>query len=271
MIEFNDFLQKTGMDLRRVRLVRHQDNRARSGTSPYDLWIAADGRYELYQRIQRKERFKSADWIVSLVATPLNETIFTGIFKVEGIGVVPPGTADPVGGHDVSGLHFYDLRPTEFLREYAGRIVLDWGSGYRSWVQRPDRRNKAVIEVRRCAVDPPFPGFSSFSWPMQQLATVPSSWRQVLSAVSGVYLQVCQTTGKQYVGSAYGLGGFWQRWEAYVSNGHGGNAGMKAHPHRDYLVSVLELAASSSTQSEIIQMEERWKERLLTRKFGLNL
>ncbi len=38
----------------------------------------------------------------------------------------------------------------------------------------------------------------------------------------------------------------------------------------DYLVSVLEVAASSAGSEDIIVMETRWKDKLLSRKFGLN-
>lgn len=39
MISFNQLLRTAGIDLARARLVRHQDNRALAGRSPYDLWI----------------------------------------------------------------------------------------------------------------------------------------------------------------------------------------------------------------------------------------
>jgi len=270
MIGFNYLLQNAGIDLDRARLVRHQDNRAPAGRSPYGLWVAADGRFEMYQRIQGKERFKGADWIVSFVATPLDETLFTGIYHVDGVGTVPSGTLDPLGGHDVTGLFLYELEPADALQEYAGRIVIDWGPAFRAWVQRANKQDKAILEIRRTAIEPPFPGFISFSWQVRDLSSVPPSWRGALSAVGGVYLLVCCSTGRQYIGSASGVGGLWARWEDYFRTGHGGNEGMKLAPGTDYQVTILEVASSSLNRDEIIQMEERWKDKLLTRKFGLN-
>lgn len=270
MLGFNYLLQQGGIDLARTRLVRHQDNRAMQGRSPYDLWLTDEGRFELYQRIQRKHRFEGVQWIVAFVATPLDETLFAGIYRVDGVDKAPVGTIDPVGGHDVSGLFMYDLARDQALSDYAGRIVVEWGVGYRAWVQRPDRQDKPVIEIRRTASEPPFPGFTSFSWPIRELASVPPSWRGALSAVGGVYLLVCRATGKQYIGSASGAGGFWARWENYLRTGHGGNRGMKLAEGNDYQVSVLEFASSSLDREAIIRMEERWKDKLLTRSFGLN-
>ena len=93
---------------------------------------------------------------------------------------------------------------------------------------------------------------------------------RALLAVGGVYLLVCRSTGKQYIGSASGVGGFWARWESYFRTGHGGNEGMKLAEGSDYQVSVLEFASSSLDREAIIRMEERWKDKLLTRSFGLN-
>jgi hypothetical protein len=120
MIGFNYFLQSAGIDLARTKFVRHTDSRALGGRTPYDLWIADDGRLELYQRIQGKERFKNTDWIITFVATPLGETLFVGTYRVRGVGKVPDGTTDPVGGHDVSGLFLYDLEPDKALRDIMG-------------------------------------------------------------------------------------------------------------------------------------------------------
>jgi hypothetical protein len=270
MIGFNYLLQSSEVDPARTKLVRHQDNRARSRGTPYGLWMASDGRFEMYQRIQGKDRFRGSSWVASFVATPLDETLFVGVYRVGNVGTAPTGTLDPLGGQDVTGHFLYDLEPDTALQEYIGRIVIDWGAGFRAWVQRADNQDKSVLEIRRTAIEPPFPGFTSFSWSIRELASVPSSWRGALSAIGGVYLLVCRSTGKQYVGSAYGTGGFWARWENYFRTGHGGNEGMKLVPGNDYQVSILEFASSSLSFEEIVAMETRWKEKLLTRTFGLN-
>jgi hypothetical protein len=207
LIGLNQLLQSQGVALGRARLVRHQDNRAAEGRSPHDLWMAEDGRFDLYQRIQRKDRFKRAEWLVSFVATPLDETLSVGVYRVRGVGTAPAGMTDPTSGHDVAGMFLYDLALDEPLRDYAGRIVVDWGKGFRSWVRRPDRRDKPVIEIRRRAVEPPFLGFDAFTWRIRELASVPASWRTALSAVAGVYVLVCRSTGGQYVGLR-----LWRGW-----------------------------------------------------------
>jgi hypothetical protein len=115
-----------------------------------------DGRFELYQRIQRKDRFKGADWVISFVATPLNETLFVGSFRVPGVGKVPAGIVDPVGGHDVTGLFFYDLQPDPALHEYAGRIVIDWGTAFRTWFNARTAKTSRSLKYAGLRVTLPF-------------------------------------------------------------------------------------------------------------------
>lgn len=59
MIRFNTLLEKpgAGIDPKEVKLVRHQDHRSPDGPTPYQLWLAGDGRLELYQQIQSSPVF----------------------------------------------------------------------------------------------------------------------------------------------------------------------------------------------------------------------
>jgi hypothetical protein len=260
MFGFNALLQDAGVDPADVKLARHQDTRRPGRATPYQLWLAGDGRLQLYQRIQRRPVFKDARVLASFVATPLDETVFVGLYDIRGVGTAPAKLIDPVSGIDVAGFHLYDLRPSKRLAEYRGRLIVDWGPGYRSWVQLAGKKDKAIIEIRRTFVDPPFPGFLDFRSTISGLAAVPAAWRTVLSSVGGVCILIHPETGKQYVGSAQSSGGFWARWEAYVASGHGGNRKMQDVPKADYQVAVLEVASSSTSKTR----PDLWsRERLL--------
>lgn len=268
MINFQYFLTSIGLDLSRVRLARHQA-KAPVGVRPYDHWMAKGSgstNFELYQSIQGGTQFSSADWIASFVVTPFDETLFAGLYRVNGCGIAPPGTFDPVERKDVAGMNLYDLVYDPRLAEYEGRMVIDWGPGARAWIQKADNKLKKVLEIRLRAQDPPFPGFSEFRWPIKQLPAVPQKWQFTLSAVCGVYLLACKHTGKMYVGSAAGDRGFWGRWQDYYLNGHGGNTDMRKHDG-EYMVTILEY---TSDRDGLRGAETRWKEKLLSREFGLN-
>lgn len=270
MITFNALLREQGIDPSAVKLVRHQDTRAGGRSTPYEVWRAGDGGLELYQSIQKRPVLDGVPYVASFVGTPLNETLFVGLYEVETRKRAPRGIVDPVSGRVCTGLHFYPMWLSDRLKDCAGRLLIEWGSGYRAWVQRAHQQNKRVLELRREAIDPPFPGFLKFRERLSLLSGVPQSWRQVLSAVSGVYLLTCVRTGARYVGSADGETGFWGRWEAYVVSGHGGNRRMIEVPKSDYQVTILEVASSSTERDELIAMENLWKAKLLTREFGLN-
>jgi hypothetical protein len=192
------------------------------------------------------------------------------MFENFGVGVAPVGLRDPIRGHDVGGYFYYDLRPSELLSEYVGRLVLDWGPGNRSWIQKAGTQNKPIVEIKKKKSDPEFPGFLQFMMRLGDLPSVPSEWKRALSLTGGVYLLSCLDSGKQYVGSAYGEGGFYSRWQNYFGSGHGGNVGLKELPKRDYQVTILEVASSSATWDQIIAIEGRWKDKLQSRKFGFN-
>lgn len=270
-LSINDLLVHEGVDLAGARFVRHQDTRSPTGRTPYSLWLANDGSFEAYQAIQETDRFPRGAVLASFVVSPLGETIFVGTYEVEAIGEAPPGHMDALHGHDVTGLCLYNLQPTPVLTNFRGRIVVDWGPGARAWVQRADRQDKPILEIKRSIVDPPFPGFDAFLHTVKGLDTVPLTWRTALSAVSGVYLLTSIKTGKHYVGSATGTAGFWGRWAAYAANGHGGNEALKLAAEDDYYVTILEVAASSSSAADVLRREELWKRKLRTRRYGSNL
>jgi hypothetical protein len=56
----------------------------------------------------------------------------------------------------------------------------------------------------------------------------------------------------------------------YVTTGHGGNVALKRKEPSDYQVSILEVAGSNADISDILEMEERWKQKLQTKAMGLN-
>ncbi len=273
MIGFNALLRDKAISPADVKLARHQATEPkvrRDRLTPYDLWLTDHDRLEQWQSIQRKDRFAGAKFIAAFVATPLNETLFVGMFENCGVTKAKPGLRDPIDGSDAAGCFLYDLKQSGRLIEYRGRLVVDWGPGFLAWVQWACKHDKPIVEISGFRSEPMFPGFLDFREPMSRFASVPGSWRIALQSVKGVYLLICLRCGKQYVGAASGEGGFWARWLDHVSSGYRATIGMRDHPHRDYQVRVLEVASSSAGSDQISHMEDRWKKTLLTNEFGLN-
>jgi hypothetical protein len=171
--------------------------------------------------------------------------------------------------YDPGQVDIYGLSADERLTQFSQRLIISWGDGYRSWVQRADKQDKDILEIRRQFEDPKFPEYPKFKENIESIPTLYPSWRSVLMASKGVYLLVCNKTGAQYVGSASGDQGFFGRWLAYAADGHGGNKLLKGRGHKDYTVSILETVGSSVKRDEILQLEILWKEKLGSRAQSL--
>jgi hypothetical protein len=272
MITFNDILRKEGVDPKLVRLVRHQDaGRQTSAMTLYKAWKMDPGRLERYQEIQRRRVFEPGQILASFVVTPHphNTALFCGLYSVDAVSAAPTGTTDPVFGHDVSGMYQYTLTPDARLATYVGRLHIDWGAGTRSWKQLAKKQDKPVLEIRDEQEDP-FPGFDALRVNVEEFDRIPPGWVEVLKTIKGVYLLVDRETGKQYVGSAKGAESIWQRWNQYAHDGHGGNREMRKIGKRPYQMSVLQAMPVITPDQSIEDVESQWKQKLLTRTFGLN-
>lgn len=271
---FNTQLSEAQIELQKVRLLRHKDNRSSRGRSPFELWRDNRPLFDLYQSTQSLHNATKlgAEYWASFVGTATGETLFVGLFAVSNRRVLDRDLPQPhADGVDLAGsCHLYDLCLVPQMSDLIGRLVIDWGSGDRAWIQRADKQDKQVVELRREFQEPDFPGFLNLIEPLSKLGSIPTGWKTALRSAKGVYLLTCPRTREQYVGSALGNEGFWQRWQEYARSGHGGNVGLKNRDRSDYQVSILEVAGTSSSDVDIIGMEQRWKLKLQSREMGLN-
>jgi len=174
-----------------------------------------------------------------------------------------------ISGDDSPDRTIYDLERLTALDKFAERLVIDWGGGTRSWIQYASRNEKEVLSFPDRA-DPPFPGWLSFVSPVATIPALPQTWQEILANARGVYLLIHRPTGQQYVGSALGSRGFLARWLEYAATDHGGNFNLKGKSASDIDVAVLETAASSTSDDEILHREALWKVKLGSRVHGLN-
>lgn len=273
-IMLNTILKEAGLSLVDVRLLRHKDQRAAKGRSIYELWRDAPQQFDLYQSTQKiadRARLGAPYW-ASFLGTPGNETMFAGLYHVKYRGLLDQDTPAPHMDdvYKAGSIDVYDLTASQALEDLVGKLFIDWGSAFRIWIQRADRQNKKITELRRKFEEPHFPGFLNFVEPLSMLNTLPKSWIAALRSSRGIYLLTCPKTKEQYVGSATAEEGFWRRWQDYVQTGHGDNVALKSRDPSDYQVSILEVAGTASTTTDIVEMEVRWKSKLQSREMGLN-
>jgi len=180
----------------------------------------------------------------------------------------------------------YEVELTKEGEGFLGRLKLR--STYRERATRVKFENHYPgFEVQEILREPysgrAFSGFEDIDLSFEELETLVrnsrADWRAALSNVKGVYLISDITTGKRYIGSAYGDQGIWARWCAYVASGHGGNIELRAlvsDPTLDYCrkcfrFALLEYRPSPTPDEVILAREAFWKRILLTRgEYGLN-
>lgn len=128
----------------------------------------------------------------------------------------------------------------------------------------------------------PFPGHDRINHSLADLQGVVAQsradWRIALESMKGVYVIHDDTTGRRYVGSAYGDTGIWQRWTTYALTLHGGNVGLQElldekgeEYYRTHLrFALLEYWSMRTDDEHVLQRESYWKDVLHARSLGHN-
>lgn len=265
---------------KKAKLVRHQ------GPNGIVDRLKAHGQVEVYQEFQSKPIFHGCELIISFTGEHRSASRFLGVYSVK--SSIGPDLHKPIKGyldqamfHDGQRRYRYSLEKLKGFEDLEGRLVIDWGKSTRSWHQWLNKTEKEVLEISPKGYLKPFPGYEDFILTyreLQQLTMNPSAnreWHDLLRATAGVYLILDTRDGKQYVGSATGEGGIWNRWCEYVKNGHGGNKQLieltktpDAAQHFEF--SILRTLPRSMARKTVLAHEALYKNKLGSRAFGLN-
>jgi hypothetical protein len=276
MLDLQEFLFARGLPRdAKTKLVRHQDAR-------WDVpKLISLGQFEVYQQYQSKPVFDCA-FIVSFVGQSYSHSRLIGVYAVKGREKgddfkLPDDYLYP----DMPvGPYRYDLERAAGYEDLERRVIINWGDSTRSWHQW--LKPKEIVEVLPHGYVAEFPGYDDFILSFEQLReiiqhpTANREWHRMLTAVAGIYLITDGTTGRQYVGSAYGAEGVLGRWAAYVASGHGGNVllkkllGASADHARHFSFTLLRTLPRTLTREEVFAYESLYKSKLGSRAHGLN-
>lgn len=170
-------------------------------------------------------------------------------------------------------VQFFDLQKSDLYRAWQGRLIVSWPSSERSWWRRSHRNEFSVMAIHEINQ---FIGLMPeweeiiFSW--EQLRTIPSEWKKLISQWRGIYYIYDSNSRKGYVGSAYGKLNLLGRWEGYRHTGDGGNKLLRDIDPINLKFSILQRVSPDMSDADIIRLESNWKSRLHTRApLGLNL
>ena len=273
-LTLSSLLRGAGLDPSDVLLLRHKDNRAAKGRSPYELWRDDRRQFQNYQSVQSvksRKKFGRPYW-AAFVVNAFEEEVFAGIWKgarqylieEERPGISNPQIIDAPGTCDQCSTIL-----THRLSGLIGKLIIEWGRGRIAWAQYADRNEKTVLEIRQKGGEP-FPGFTTFREPVWRIPRLPQTWVSALKNCNGVYLLSSPRKNEQYVGSASGESGFFGRWMDYATSGHGGNVQLKEKDTSKWHLTILQVAGSADTESDILGYEGLWQTKLQSHRLGLN-
>jgi hypothetical protein len=273
-----DLLKLFGFVSERSKLVRHLDKR-------YDVYdLLRRGWFDSYQATQARPVFDNLDRIISFVGLEGSRGLLVGVYRVgnrqdAALSSLPPGC--PHTEWIMPGKFHYDLTKEPGFEALENRVVIDWGPGALAWHQKTT--NKPVTEIRpRGSGLTVFTDYLDFTLTFRELKSLidapdaNSEWRARLSSVAGVYLILATGSGKQYVGSAYGVEGIWGRWSKYATTGHGGNVELMrlidadpSYPDQ-FTFSILQILPITTTRDLVLNWEAHYKAKLGSLATGLN-
>lgn len=264
MITIQELLYNRGLDRKAsIKLVRHKDRRL----DLYNLYRSNRPKFLDYQNRQSRDVFKDCQFIVSFIGEAGLTARFVGVFEV-------------LGASYMDGVFKYSTNEVQGYEDLKERVIIRWRNGisWHQWI----KNKMEVLEIAPGLHYKRFTDYFDLILDFKELMEIVecqySDWKQMLSAIKGVYLITDKNTGKLYVGSAYGDDGIWGRWSEYAAtNGHAGNKSLKDLIEADaeyaikyFQFSILMLLPKTVTADEAIRKEQLFKRKLGTNSFGLN-
>ena len=284
------------IESKEIRLVRHtMKNRTDGDWKGFDDLLKFDNELlKTFTAEQREDKFKGAKLILVFVATTSTRCLLRGAFWCKGITSSEQfskqydyerlekyknekGIATSNGDSRV----YYDLEECIELSPLNNRLIIDWGTATQQWVQT--QINKVIWQILPVGFVSEFPGWTQVFISYKELQAIinhpdgNSDWYLFLSTHDGVYVIFDSSTGKNYVGSAYGKDGLWGRWSGYARTGNNGNQALVELTdfdpnHADNFMFSLHhvFPKGALTKDEVLSYESLLKAKIGTRNNGLN-
>jgi hypothetical protein len=265
-INIADIIQLEEFDKYKLHAANFNGN-----VNPLDEFLEDENNWKNWNQYRPSRDDFNRDYIFSMMEfyPKPNTWLFGGIFKV-------------IERKEDS----YIVDELDKYKKFTGRLLLNFE--YKDRARRLRLENyidyitvNQIFEYRYAGEI--FPGFDKINHDFTILENIfklnKSDWKTALENVKGVYLLTDRETGKSYVGSAYGNAGIWSRWSDYINTFHGWNDKMvalvnkkgKRYIRENLKFSILEIHGMFVSDEQIIERENYWKEKLMTREHGYNL
>lgn len=291
-MRFNLLLSDQGIDPAQVAMILHTPKERELRRWLASLVVDAPDLFEAYQNNHGKRveaTLKSRKFMASFVDDGEGAILFVGLYAVNGwqdrsaaeLDADPAnralqarfGTkvfAEAAQSEGRTTWSIFDFIRLPALADLRGRVVIDYRPT-QMYVRLAENLDPEILEVRRKArFAPPVPDWRDFIVTADELKSLHQSWAQALLHWRGVYLIVDERNGARYVGSAYGEDNLLGRWRNHVAREKGVTAELGLRDTSLFRFSILQLLLHDASADEVSAAENSWKDRLHSRKWGLN-
>jgi hypothetical protein len=290
-MNLNDLLRGKGIDPQKVLVLRHRPRETE--LNKVLPWLAAEkpDLFNAYQQSQSERvenAMKSATYVASFIGREAGKALFVGLYEVKSsrpitreefwqmpanIELKKFGMNGLTEEQPRSSILWFDLVLTDFYAHWKGKLIVRWPGkeiSWWRWAQNPKNEMPVLAILEENALDAAMPQWRLIDFTWKDLGVLPKSWKSVLSQWRVIYYIFDISDGKGYVGSAYGKDNLFDRWSDYASHGHGGNRLLRQRDPHNFRFTILERLRPDMDEKDVIERENSWKERLHTRKHGLN-
>ncbi len=275
----SDIIKKSGIDVSDILLVRHSKNEKNC------LLHYNEGLMKEYTSVQKPSFPRQFGYIMSFVSCGGTSAVLDAVYQVNGFSqnndVLNPEYVEKYPQNVVQGEQiFIDLEGIDIFANYTQKLVINWGKAAIAWYQKATN-DKPILSLYPQKTKE-FVGFENLILSFSELKDILqdeilyADWHTALKNVNAIYLITNTKNGKQYVGSAYGSNGLLGRWKCYAQTIHGGNKGIieelkaKAEEYQNFQFSILQILSKNLLNDEIVHVETTYKNKLLTKEFGMN-
>lgn len=276
MLSLFELLTHYGINPQKLGLVRHSNKEI----DVLPTYKNHHDKFTTYTGWQPAGKYAGVDHLAVFAPYKGTSAMFLGIYCIEGCTPNQSLTQSHLDKLNEYGLpeewfhrsDFYELKHVHIADDLSERLIIEWKSTV-AWYQKKD---KELIQIKAPFSLSDFESYETVKLLYPELKTLVShpqsnpTWYSALSSINAIYLIQNTLDGKLYVGSAYGNQGLWGRWSNYVRTGHGDNKLLKPLNPDNFEFTILEIIPPTASAGDVIDKENRWKERLGTRLYGLN-
>lgn len=275
---FGDLIDKAHIDKKRVHMIRHALSHKKCAICKENGWM------DIYTRLQKRDFAETGDYLFVFESGSGTTALFCKCYLITGTTEVTDFEfPEKYPDTDLEKYLMYNIEECSEFSKYNGRIIIDWGRGTINWhIRKSDLPVIEILKEQQRNIES-FTSYENVNLPfdkLNEIVLMPSiyaDWINALSAINAIYVITNTENGKLYVGSSYGwTDGLLGRWSNYAKTKHGGNELLikllEECPQRykEFQYSILQILPKSITQEMAVDAENKWKEKLCTRKHGYN-